>query len=305
MTNLDNRPRTTSQTQIGRRATTKHKMYTSPIFKILLAVVTASDVAQATLRIRHAAEKRQTEDLSILPLTLPVDSTSTPISTIVSVPSTTSTVDEVSTEQTTATSIIVVSTTSVPQVSSTIITTPPPTTSSVQVATTSTTDSWSAITQTSEATFTWTSEEAKQTTTYTPVISTSVEVVTRTSSDGSKHTMTTSTLTTSTPGLNADGQGSGSGMPAKTRNTIIGVVVGIGGAIVLGALGLVAWRIWGRKRKNEENEAFMPYNNDGYTGLDKAEASSPGAGPQRSPFQSTLENYHQPTAGPVNASSNF
>ncbi|KAF4977008.1 hypothetical protein FZEAL_6408 [Fusarium zealandicum] len=153
-----------------------------------------------------------------------------------------------------------------------------------------------------------------------PVTSTFVEVVTMTNDDGDLETMTTTTKTTSTPGLNSeDNEDSSSGMSPKTRNTVIGVVVGIGGAIVVGVLGLVAWRIWGRKKQNDEADGLMDYNenngslsginggysNSSYNGIEKAEpVSAGGTGPQRTPFQSTLDNYHQP-APPVNASSNF
>ena len=111
-------------------------------------------------------------------------------------------------------------------------------------------------------------------------------------------------MTTLTPGLNDESDSDTSGMSTKTRNTIIGVVVGVGGAIVLGALALVAWRIWGRKKQAEENDGLMAYDN-GYSGAEKSEPShSPSTSTsQRNPFQSTLENYHQPTQ--VNASSNF
>jgi hypothetical protein len=93
-------------------------------------------------------------------------------------------------------------------------------------------------------------------------------------------------------------------MSATTRNTIIGVVVGVGGAIVLAAVGIVAWRIWGRKKSAEEDNGLMNYGGStgGYTGVEKSEAGS-SAGTSRSPFQSTLESYHAPTH--VNASSNF
>lgn len=116
--------------------------------------------------------------------------------------------------------------------------------------------------------------------------------------------MTSTTKTTSTPGLTS-GDGETSGMSTKTRNTVIGVVVGVGGAIVLGALGLVGWRIWGRKKHNEENDGLMDYDMTATTGgVEKSERGSSAGGTQRStPFQSTLENYHQP--GQVNASSNF
>ena len=122
-----------------------------------------------------------------------------------------------------------------------------------------------------------------------------------TNSDGSKTTASSTKLTTSTPGLNSGNSGQTSGMSTKTRNTVIGVVVGVGGAIILGALGLVAWRVWGRKKQNDEADGLMEYN------MNLAQQEKPEHGgsppPQRTPFQSTLENYHQPTH--VNASSNF
>jgi hypothetical protein len=145
------------------------------------------------------------------------------------------------------------------------------------------------------------------------VTSTHIAVVTRTNSDGNLETMTTTSVSTSTPGLSdGDDDGSSSGMSTKTRNTVIGVVVGIGGAIVVGALGLVAWRIWGRKKHNDEADGLMdfdesnsrPNSNGPYHSVEKTEYGSVGsAGPQRSPFASTLDTYHQPTH--VNASSNF
>lgn len=91
-------------------------------------------------------------------------------------------------------------------------------------------------------------------------------------------------------------------MSKKTQSTVIGVVVGVGGAIVLGALALVAFRIWGRKKHLEESDGLMDYDS-GVGTVEKSEPRSSGGGNQRNPFQSTLENYHQPTA--VNASSNF
>jgi hypothetical protein len=97
-------------------------------------------------------------------------------------------------------------------------------------------------------------------------------------------------------------------MSATTRNTIIGVVVGVGGAILLGALAIVWWRLRSRRRQAEENDGLMSYDNNLGNGIEKSEhGTSPpgtvGSQSQRNPFQSTLENYHQPTA--VNPSSNF
>lgn len=91
-------------------------------------------------------------------------------------------------------------------------------------------------------------------------------------------------------------------MSDKTRNTVIGVVVGIGGAIIVGALGLIAWRVWGRRKQSEESDGLMDYDM-GAGGFEKQDSSYHGAAPAPSPFKSTLENYHQP--GQVNTSSNF
>lgn len=159
-------------------------------------------------------------------------------------------------------------------------------------------------------------DDEETSTTRSRIVSTAIETVTRTNSDGTETTMTSSTLTTSTPGTQSgDDSGGGSGMSANTRNIVIGVVVGIGGAILLGALGVVAWRIRNRKKRAEENDGLMGDYSAGYSQMDKSEPPSSaagtvpssagaGAGAGRSPFQSTLENYHQPTQ-PVNASSNF
>lgn len=99
-------------------------------------------------------------------------------------------------------------------------------------------------------------------------------------------------------------------MSTETRNTIIGVVVGVGGAIVLAVAGVFAWRIWGRKKHSEENDGLMSYTN-GTEG--KSEVGALGAGSTvsgantgRSPFQSTLESYHAPTRPErANPSANF
>ncbi|KAK3693777.1 hypothetical protein B0T22DRAFT_505786, partial [Podospora appendiculata] len=131
-----------------------------------------------------------------------------------------------------------------------------------------------------------------------PVILTVTSVYTKTNSDGSKSTVTSQYTSTSTPNLANNGSGSQtSGMTTQTRNTVIGVVVGIGGAIILAGLGLVAWRIWGRKKVQDENDGLMDYGNP----AEKSEASGSMSG--RTPFQSTLESYHAP--GTVNTASNF
>jgi len=89
-------------------------------------------------------------------------------------------------------------------------------------------------------------------------------------------------------------------MSSGTRNTIIGVCVGVGGAIILAGLFAVAWRVWGKKRRGEAAEAdgLMMDNGRGF-GHEKSSSVS-GA----NPFQSTLESYHNP-ANNVNTASNF
>jgi hypothetical protein len=89
-------------------------------------------------------------------------------------------------------------------------------------------------------------------------------------------------------------------MSSKTKATVIGVVVGIGGAIILGGLLIVAWRIWGRKKNDDDSDGLMGFR----TGSGGHEKDNSGNAVAPNPFQSTLENYHNP-ARPVNASSNF
>lgn len=91
-------------------------------------------------------------------------------------------------------------------------------------------------------------------------------------------------------------------MSTKTKNTVIGVVVGIVGALLLAGLGLVAWRIWGRKKDNDDDDGLMGFRS-GSGGHEKTPSSIGGSGAPN-PFQSTLESYHGPPKQ-VNASSNF
>jgi len=57
---------------------------------------------------------------------------------------------------------------------------------------------------------------------------------------------------TISPSLNDNGNSgsSGGGLSASSKQIVGGVVGGIGGAILLGGLALVAWRMWGRRRAN-------------------------------------------------------
>ncbi|KFY11749.1 hypothetical protein V492_04274 [Pseudogymnoascus sp. VKM F-4246] len=87
------------------------------------------------------------------------------------------------------------------------------------------------------------------------------------------------------------------GMSSQTKKTVIGVVVGIGGAIFVALIFIVFWKFWGRRRsarRAQEDDALMMTSPG-----EKGETSS-----TTNPFQSTLESYHAPQR-PVNASSNF
>jgi len=94
--------------------------------------------------------------------------------------------------------------------------------------------------------------------------------------------------------------GSSSLKPAQ-RNIVVGVVVGVGGAILLGGLGVVFWRLR-RKRGNPVDEDDL-MRRDG-SPLAESRREMHSTTPDASPFQATLNQYHQPP-GPVNASSNF
>lgn len=84
-----------------------------------------------------------------------------------------------------------------------------------------------------------------------------------------------------------------------------GVVGGIGGAILVGGLALVAWRLWGRRQHNrvptDDDDIFgtsaIGNNNDS---LLQEKRNSPGP----SPFGRNTAQYHNP-GGNLNTASNF
>ncbi|CZT10722.1 uncharacterized protein RCO7_11630 [Rhynchosporium graminicola] len=163
--------------------------------------------------------------------------------------------------------------------------------------------------QTSTTSSSTTTKTIKTTPKVTPTPTTFVVVSTivRTESGSTFMSLASATVTsdlpTSTAELNKDGKPtSDTGMSTKTRSTIIGVVVGIGGAIILAGLGFVAYRIWGRRKNADENDGLM----FGNTGHEKTGSLSAAGATNASPFTSTLEDYHNPARnGNVNASSNF
>lgn len=136
-----------------------------------------------------------------------------------------------------------------------------------------------------------------------PSVQTTTIIITTTNADGS--TTTISSVSTTIPSAAPSNGGGSTGISKQTTNTIIGVVVGVGGAIFLCALGLLAWRIWGRKKNQDDNDELIGYGGHAagtpYGPTEKSDASGSTSG--RTPFQSTLESYHSPTH--VNASSNF
>lgn len=124
-------------------------------------------------------------------------------------------------------------------------------------------------------------------------------VVTTTGANGQSTTYTSEQVSTTTPDLASTSSSGSTGMTPQTRNTVIGVVVGVGGAIVLAGIAFLVLRLR-RKKQPEESDGLMDYNN-GLVAADKAEVASSNSG--RTPFQSTLESYHAPTQ--VNTASNF
>ncbi|KAK3690669.1 hypothetical protein LTR37_019037 [Vermiconidia calcicola] len=71
------------------------------------------------------------------------------------------------------------------------------------------------------------------------------------------------------PGLAHQG-GSGANLSDSAKNIIGGVVGGVGGALLIGGLAFVAWRLWGKKKQaaqqddiisGQKRESTMTYNN--------------------------------------------
>ncbi|KAL9002222.1 MAG: hypothetical protein Q9188_004837 [Gyalolechia gomerana] len=111
---------------------------------------------------------------------------------------------------------------------------------------------------------------------------------------------TSSATSTSSPNLDTSETGSSkSGLDSSQKRIIIGVVVGIGGAILLGGIAVVAWRIWGRKGRSNDDDNDLMDSHPGSSGHEKRSSIS-----GQSPFRSTLDQYHN-HGGPPNTASNF
>ncbi|OJJ61144.1 hypothetical protein ASPSYDRAFT_794435 [Aspergillus sydowii CBS 593.65] len=148
------------------------------------------------------------------------------------------------------------------------------------------------------------SNDDEPSTTKTPTVST----ITTTQTINGTPVPTTFTSTdaasesTQSPGLSgSSSDDSDSGLDSSQKKIIIGVVVGVGGAILIGAIGVVVWRIRARRRAAGEDDATDLMSGTAVGSGVREKAPSPAAG--GTPFRSTLDQYHNP--GPVNAASNF
>lgn len=111
--------------------------------------------------------------------------------------------------------------------------------------------------------------------------------------------MTTTSTPVAEPSLNSDKSSGSSGVSSSDKKIIIGVVVGVGGAILIGALGLVFWRIH-KKRNGQFGDEDDLMGGTAVGSNPREKAPSPA---NNTPFKNTLDQYHNP--GPVNAASNF
>lgn len=90
-------------------------------------------------------------------------------------------------------------------------------------------------------------------------------------------------------GLDGSNGGSGSsGLSSKSKSVIGGVVGGVGGAILLGGLAIVFWRVWGKNRRSHGD------NNDSIDLQPGQEKSSSVSG--HSPFVSLPSVNHVKTS---------
>lgn len=92
--------------------------------------------------------------------------------------------------------------------------------------------------------------------------------------------------------------GSGNGLSESNKKVIGGVVGGVGGALLLGGIALVFWRMKKRQNKVTVDDDDLNLN----TGAALGDKPQNGTGP--TPFQSNLEQYHNPGGRP-NAAANF
>lgn len=94
----------------------------------------------------------------------------------------------------------------------------------------------------------------------------------------------------------ANGGGNGSGnLSSSSKKVVGGVVGGIGGAVLIGGIALVAWRLWGKKKREQlPQDDFLDSQNDSIR-REKRHSGQPFG---------NLDQYHNPN-GQVNTASNF
>ncbi|RKF56935.1 hypothetical protein OnM2_077026 [Erysiphe neolycopersici] len=182
------------------------------------------------------------------------------------------------------------SSTSVPEIIPTTSSKPSPesTSSSAKPTTTTTTKASNPITRTT------TFEPSTTIELITSIVTVSGSIVTSVSSS----TEVTTIPSQPTNGLSSSN--SSTGIDSKTRNTIIGVISGIGALALLAGIILVIRTVLTRRRNKDPNRGWSDFGtgvpvNENTTGMSNTRPVNP--------FQSTLENYHNPAR--VNASSNF
>ncbi|KAF1964978.1 hypothetical protein BU23DRAFT_40523 [Bimuria novae-zelandiae CBS 107.79] len=95
--------------------------------------------------------------------------------------------------------------------------------------------------------------------------------------------------------VGAGNGGGSSGLSSEKKAIIGGVIGGVGGAILLGGIAIVCWRMWGKKKRVSEDDADLMAGTGAALG-DKSSTTNP--------FQSNLEQYHNPGGRP-NAAANF
>lgn len=118
-----------------------------------------------------------------------------------------------------------------------------------------------------------------------------------TSTSRSSYAVTTGqTIQTQLPDTQDGSGGDSGGLSDDNKKIIGGVVGGVGGAILLGGIAIVCWRIWGKKKRVVDDDADL------IAGTGSALGDKPQNG--SSPFQSNLEQYHNPGGRP-NAAANF
>jgi hypothetical protein len=105
-------------------------------------------------------------------------------------------------------------------------------------------------------------------------------------------------VTTELPSPQKGEPGSGGGLSSTKKSIIGGVVGGVGGAILLGGIALVCWRMWGRKKRISEDD------DDLMAGTGSALGDKQHSPASATPFQANLEQYHNPGGRP-NAAANF